>query len=95
MSHAGDTYDMGGGYYLYDTCGNDLLALGPDNKPIEDFEQAQQDVMAAAMEISADGMYLCPYGCYSFVSFRDKPESHAISCVKMLGKYAFNVQVLA
>lgn len=44
LSHAGDTYDMGGGYYLYDTCGNDLLALGPDNFPIQDMEKAQADI---------------------------------------------------
>ena len=49
MSHAGDTYDMGGGYYLYDTCGNDLLALGADdNQPIQDMEKAQRDIEAAA-----------------------------------------------
>ena len=29
-SIAGDTYDMGGGYFLYDTCGADLLALSAD-----------------------------------------------------------------
>ena len=29
-STAGDTYDMGGGYFLYDTCGADLLALSAD-----------------------------------------------------------------
>jgi serine carboxypeptidase-like clade I len=29
MSSAGDTYEMGGGYYLYDTCDPDLLALDP------------------------------------------------------------------
>ena len=30
---AGDTNSMGGGYFLYDTCGDDLLALGPDGHP--------------------------------------------------------------
>ena len=29
ISSAGDTYQMGGGYYLYDTCDPDLLALDP------------------------------------------------------------------
>merc|ERR1719174_2637536 len=29
LSVAGDTYDMGGGYFLYDTCDPDLLALDP------------------------------------------------------------------
>merc|ERR1712216_170600 len=33
-SIAGDTYDMGGGYYLYDTCSQDMLALDKfDNLP--------------------------------------------------------------
>lgn len=33
-SVAGDTYDMGGGYYLYDSCSKDLLALDKnDNLP--------------------------------------------------------------
>ena len=27
LSSAGDTYQMGGGYYLYDTCDPDLLSL--------------------------------------------------------------------
>eukprot|EP00940_MAST-03C_sp_MAST-3C-sp2_P002960 g2960.t1 len=31
LSVAGDTYTMGGGYFLYDTCGSDLLALGGDD----------------------------------------------------------------
>lgn len=31
-SIAGDTYDMGGGYFLYDTCGADLLALTADGR---------------------------------------------------------------
>ena len=31
-SIAGDTYDMGGGYFLYDTCGADLLALSNDKR---------------------------------------------------------------
>jgi serine carboxypeptidase-like clade 1 len=29
LAEAGDTYEMGGGYYLYDTCDPDLLALDP------------------------------------------------------------------
>jgi hypothetical protein len=29
LREAGDTYDMGGGYFLYDTCGEDLLAIDP------------------------------------------------------------------
>jgi len=34
LSVAGDTYDMGGGYYLYDQCSADMLALNKeDNKP--------------------------------------------------------------
>eukprot|EP01062_Namystynia_karyoxenos_P063870 TRINITY_DN5666_c0_g1_i1.p2 TRINITY_DN5666_c0_g1~~TRINITY_DN5666_c0_g1_i1.p2 ORF type:complete len:503 (+),score=127.94 TRINITY_DN5666_c0_g1_i1:78-1586(+) len=33
MSEAGDTYDMGGGYFLYDTCSPDLLALGGSGTP--------------------------------------------------------------
>eukprot|EP00755_Sulcionema_specki_P007838 Sspe_Gene.39311::Locus_18961_Transcript_1_1_Confidence_1.000_Length_1578::g.39311::m.39311/K16296/SCPL-I; serine carboxypeptidase-like clade I len=32
MSEAGDTYDMGGGYFLYDTCGTDLLTVGKDGR---------------------------------------------------------------
>ncbi len=31
-SIAGDTYDMGGGYFLYDTCGADLLALSNEKR---------------------------------------------------------------
>ena len=31
MAYAGDVYTMGGGYYLYDTCGSDLLARGDDD----------------------------------------------------------------
>lgn len=34
MNEAGDTYDMGGGYYLYDHCGEDLLRVGEDGTPI-------------------------------------------------------------
>jgi hypothetical protein len=68
MSHAGDTYDMGGGYYLYDSCGEDLLALGPDNKPIQDMERALKDIRAAAEAIiSANGVLsrfvICTGGC--------------------------------
>merc|ERR1711865_1126776 len=36
-SVAGDTYDMGGGYFLYDTCSRDMLALDKqDNMPHPD-----------------------------------------------------------
>jgi len=31
-SAAGDTYDMGGGYFLYDACADDLLALGRERR---------------------------------------------------------------
>lgn len=55
LSQAGDTYDMGGGYYLYDTCGNDLLALGEDNRPIQDMEKARLDVQSAVVRLNADG----------------------------------------
>lgn len=30
-SIAGDTYRMGGGYFLYDTCSEDMMALNPDD----------------------------------------------------------------
>lgn len=33
MSVAGDTYQMGGGYHLYDTCSRDMLALHEDHMP--------------------------------------------------------------
>ena len=46
---------MGGGYYLYDTCGNDLLALGEDNRPIQDMEKARLDVQSAVVRLNADG----------------------------------------
>jgi hypothetical protein len=32
-SIAGDTYRMGGGYFLYDTCSEDMMALGDDHLP--------------------------------------------------------------
>ncbi len=33
-SIAGDTYQMGGGYFLYDTCNRDLMALEEDGVPL-------------------------------------------------------------
>merc|ERR1711953_796097 len=34
LSIAGDTYDMGGGYFLYDTCSRDMLAMDKnDHRP--------------------------------------------------------------
>lgn len=33
LSQAGDSYDMGGGYFLYDTCSADLITRGPDGLP--------------------------------------------------------------
>lgn len=36
MSIAGDTYRMGGGYFLYDTCSEDMMALGDDHLPHPD-----------------------------------------------------------
>ena len=36
-SIAGDTYSMGGGYFLYDTCSEDMMALSPtDHMPRSD-----------------------------------------------------------
>ena len=59
LSHAGDTYDMGGGYYLYDTCGNDLLALDPrTNFPMEDVAQARRDLARGAAAITASGFLM-------------------------------------
>ena len=31
-SKAGDTYQMGGGYFLYDTCGDDLMSLSDEQR---------------------------------------------------------------
>lgn len=43
MSEAGDTYDMGGGYFLYDTCSSDL-GINKSTHQLESLHQAKPQI---------------------------------------------------
>ena len=49
-SVAGDTYDMGGGYFLYDTCNRDLMAL----------DKAQKCAAVSTRQVNTSRSYLMP-----------------------------------
>ena len=64
-SVAGDTYDMGGGYFLYDTCNRDLMALDKaQNVPLSQLGksydiQELSDASAGKKWYPNSGQYAC------------------------------------
>jgi len=101
-SVAGDTYDMGGGYYLYDTCSQDMLALDKnDNLPHpERFALPAQDVPedlgrqlqappTSPEYANTDGEYACGQERAS-TAYLNLPAVQRAAHVRLVGKKRFD-----
>jgi len=85
-SIAGDTYDMGGGYFLYDSCGRDLL--GVDAATGRTTERAPRAEPVGSAYTNSAGEYACGQenaGSYWLNLRRVQEALH----VKLVGKSKF------
>eukprot|EP01064_Diplonema_japonicum_P024759 TRINITY_DN3546_c1_g3_i1.p1 TRINITY_DN3546_c1_g3~~TRINITY_DN3546_c1_g3_i1.p1 ORF type:complete len:503 (+),score=98.87 TRINITY_DN3546_c1_g3_i1:29-1510(+) len=90
MWEAGDTYNMGGGYFLYDNCQPDLMALnGKGSKDAPDRETAlQRKGLRSAYDLNS-GEYACGQERATNVWLNVKEVQDALH-VKLIGKTSFN-----
>lgn len=90
LSVAGDTYDMGGGYFLYDTCSRDMLALDKqDNQPHPERFDLQAAPPTSSEYSNTAGEYACgqEHGATTWLNLKD--VMHAAH-VKLSGKTRFD-----
>lgn len=85
MSVTGDTYSMGGGYFLYDTCSQDMLALSPgDHLP-----HPERVSLPADPAPETAGAYPCGQERASTL-YLNLPEVQRAAHVELVGKPRFD-----
>eukprot|EP00037_Helgoeca_nana_P014868 m.139059 g.139059 ORF g.139059 m.139059 type:complete len:506 (-) comp22749_c0_seq2:1537-3054(-) len=87
LSEAGDTYSMGGGYFLYDTCSADLLALGNQSKVMDTRQPTASQIAASEYAIDS-GEYACGQERATQI-WLNLPEVQKALHVKLVGKSSF------
>eukprot|EP00040_Diaphanoeca_grandis_P039304 m.258713 g.258713 ORF g.258713 m.258713 type:complete len:511 (-) comp36943_c0_seq1:277-1809(-) len=91
MSKAGDTYDMGGGYFLYDTCTADLLALDNTTNLPKHHEDLQFGASAESVPTypNDSGEYACGQEKATMI-WLNLPEVQKALHVKLVNKTQFS-----
>ena len=96
LEEAGDTYEMGGGYYLYDTCGPDLLALDAEThrpRAVRPEEYTVAHLKSASLSIADQSNWYPNSGSYACGQSESIPSGSTLKRSARLFMSALNLRL--